>query len=491
MLAKYAFDIFTIEILDLQSQEPLYRVSLNLPYIAKPLYGIILQNLRITGLYDKLIKIESLWEKVLTIKQKCKSLLKGLGIKGFSEDTLDGMASYFAYKILGLQKVFPFLLDERVNEFYLDKPMTRIYLDHSEFGRCISNITLTTKDVQRFITHIEIESKLPLNYMNPSLKWNLSIKGQTLRVSIDIPPLSHEGPSLDIRRIRYELFTIIDLVKSGVLSKEEAAFLLLHVINRRNIVICGEPGSGKTTLMNALDLCTPRYWRKIYVEDVVESLEQRSKGRHQLRLYVEPYETSKKFRRKYHEIIKLLHRTPDWICLGELQTREHFKALFHALTAGLRGIQTCHASSAEGLVKRWLLHCKIPKEDIMEVDLIIHMVKCYRGSKAYRRVSEVLAVGEVNEGECRKIMGVPLTTIFKWNPMTDEHEKMLHDIFQSPSIRKMMTIGINVDILRDEFNLLLSFINTALTKKFSSIDEFLTIYDGFITKALKGDLYVL
>ena len=127
----------------------------------------------------------------------------------------------------------------------------------------------------------------------------------------------------------------------------------------------------------------------------------------------------------------------------------------------------------------------------MEVDLIIHMVKCYRGSKAYRRVSEVLAVGEVNEGECRKIMGVPLTTIFKWNPMTDEHEKMLHDIFQSPSIRKMMTIGINVDILRDEFNLLLSFINTALTKKFSSIDEFLTIYDGFITKALKGDLYVL
>lgn len=490
LIKEYEVDVYRIKIFESQGTEHAYKVSPSLPYVAKFFFKTLINNIN-ESILDQTINFDLLWEKVVFLKEKFRELLRVKKIVDDNEYFLtQKLASYSTYKILGIHKLMPFLLDRNVDEIYLDKPGTRVYVDHVEVGRCVSNIILGNEDVKHFINHVLLESKLPLNYLNPSLKWNLKIDDYIVRTSIDIPPLSYEGPAFDLRKIKHRSYTIIDLIRDNVLSIEEAAFLVLHILNRRNIIVCGEPGTGKTTLMNALDLCTPKNWRKIYVEDVVESLDQRIQGRHQLKLHVEPFETQKRVRKKSMEMIKLLHRTPDWICMGELQSKEHFKAMFHAITAGLRGMHTCHASSAHGLIRRWLLHCGILKEDVSGIDLLVYMVKCYRDSRVLRRVAEVWAMGSSRQGS-DSILEVPLTLVFKWDPQEDSHKAVVDDVFESPSILRMIEVGNDYSMLKKGYEKLKALLSSLMKRDQLDITTFTEIFDEFIKQLVMGGAYVV
>jgi type IV secretory pathway ATPase VirB11/archaellum biosynthesis ATPase len=488
-IKSYEVDIFNVEICCSQSSDYLYYVSLNLPYALKYLSDLLIESIS-ERVLDEIIKRDSLWDKLCFLGDAFEDVVKRKNLAHGDNHLARKIALFSAYRALRVHKLMPFLLDKHVDEVYLDRPGTKVYVDHEEFGRCVSNITLRDGDVQRFINHVLLESKLPLNYLNPSLKWNLRIGNFIVRTSIDIPPLSHEGPSLDLRKIKHKVYTITGLFLNNVLSQEEAAFLVLHVINRRNIIICGEPGTGKTTLMNALDLCTPKNWRKIYIEDVVESLDQRGQGRHQLRLYVEPFEVGRRTRKKSVEIIKLLHRTPDWICLGELQSKEHFRALFHAIAAGLRGIHTCHASSVFGLIRRLVLHCGISKEDLSGIDLIVHMVKCYQDSRILRRIAEVWAVG-VPKSASTDPLEVPLSLIFKWDPERDLHNIVSNDIFKSPSILKLLELGNSYATLKREYEELRALLNSLALNPPQNVECFAKAFDDFLQRLAKEGIYVV
>ncbi len=487
-IKTYEFDIFNVEIRCSESSDYFYYVSQNLPLALKYLSYVLIESID-EKVFDEMIKQDSLWDKICFLKDTFEDIIKSKNLAPGDDRLAKKVACFSAYKALGVHKLMPFLLDKHVDEIYLDRPGTRVYVDHEEFGRCVSNVALRDRDVERFINHVLLESRLPLNYLNPSLKWNMKMGDFIVRASIDIPPLSHEGPSLDLRKMRHRVYTIVDLFLNNVLSREEAAFLILHVINRRNIIICGEPGTGKTTLMNALDLCTPKNWRKVYIEDIIESLDQRGQGRHQLRLYVEPFEVEEKTRKKSVEIIKLLHRTPDWICLGELQSREHFKALFHAIAAGLRGIHTCHASSVFGLIRRLVLHCGISKEDLSGIDLIVHMVKCYQGSRILRRVAEVWAVGSPKSASI-DLFDVPLSLIYKWDPERDLHDIVLDDVFKSLSILKLLELGNSRAMLEKEYEELKVLLNSLALSPPPDVERFTKAFDDLIQRLAKEGAYV-
>jgi len=488
-IESYDVDIFHVEICRSRSSEHIYYVSINLPYALKYLSNMLIESMS-ERILDEMIKKDSLWDKVHFLRSIFEDMVKRKNLTHGDDNLAKKLALFSTYRALGVHKLMPFLLDKHVDEIYLDRPETKVYVDHEEFGRCVSNITLRNKDVQRFVNHVLLESKLPLNYLNPSLKWNMRMGDFIVRASVDIPPLSHEGPSLDLRKVKHRIYTIVDLFLNNVLSQEEAAFLVLHVINRRNIIICGEPGTGKTTLMNALDLCTPKSWRKIYIEDVIESLDQRDQGRHQLRLYVEPFEVGRRTRKKSVEIIKLLHRTPDWVCLGELQSKEHFKALFHAIAAGLRGIHTCHASSVSGLIRRLILHCGVSREDLSGIDLVVHMVKCYQGPRVLRRIAEVWAVG-VPKPASTDPLDVPLSLIFKWDPERDLHNVVFDDIFRSPSILKLLELGNSYAALKREYEELKMVLNSLAQNPPQDVECFTRTFDDFLQRLTKEGAYVI
>jgi Flp pilus assembly CpaF family ATPase len=256
-------------------------------------------------------------------------------------------------------------------------------------GRCHTNITFPDENITRILTLLRSESNFHLDQRNPSLKTDLIILNNRLRVAASIPPLSPDGLHLEIRRARTKPFTLLELIHNGTMPLEVAATLLLAVTSRFNITITGAPGVGKTTLLNALDMTTPRWWRKIYIEDTLES--KLLQKHHQIRIRVDPIDEAEGRFKKSVEIIKSLHRSPDYLILGEIQTREHSHALFQAISAGLNTMQTCHSKSAASLISRWTLNHNINPSNIALMDIIVTLDRPIPG-QSKRFVKEIVEV---------------------------------------------------------------------------------------------------
>lgn len=285
--------------------------------------------------------------------------------------------------------LIPFLLMEKTEEVFLDRPNSAVYFDHQDFGRCLTSVSIDESAVSRLITLMRAETNLHLDRSNPSLKAELQLLGIPLRISTSIRPLSVDGFHLEIRRARFKPFTLQDLIDNGTISSEAAAILLLALASRFNITITGGPGTGKTTLLNALDMTTPDWWRKVYIEDASES--RRIEDHHQVKLSVDPIDERLRSSSKENEIVKSLHRSPDYLILGEIQTREHSEALFQAVAAGLKVMQTCHSDSAAGLISRWSVAHGIAESSVCQMDLIVTLVRP-RPGESKRVVSEVVEV---------------------------------------------------------------------------------------------------
>ncbi|MHA1771161.1 MAG: ATPase, T2SS/T4P/T4SS family [Candidatus Thorarchaeota archaeon] len=310
-------------------------------------------------------------------------------------------------------------MDEYIEDIYLDRPGSKIYFDHRYLGRCTSSIVIRQEDASRIITLLRAESNFHLDRRNPSLKTEFFLEKSLLRFSVTIPPLSYDGFHLEIRRARNSPFTIFELINNGTLSNKAASLLLLAVIARMNITIAGEPGSGKTTLLNALDYCTPRNWRKIYVEDTIES---RIQGEHhQIRYRVSPIDEIKERFSKIDEITKSLHRSPDYLILGEIQTADHSQALFQALMSGLRSMQTCHSSSAPALVSRWRFAHGIKEHAIALMDLLVILERPQPG-KSKRIVKKILEIRRGVEQGTLKFRGLNILYTYDTNTVRNPAE---------------------------------------------------------------------
>jgi len=377
-------------------------------------------------------------DQILTQKIKlAKNFMEKLKINQ-PDEAINKIAELSAFKSMNLERIFPFLLDDNIEEFFLDSPNSSIYLDHRKWGRCLTKINLSEQELESFITLVRADSGYRLDMANPSIKTELITKYFHVRVSLDISPLVVNKLHLDVRKIRRKVLTLPELVANKTLSPMICAYIYFCLLRKRNIVITGEPGAGKTTLLNAIDILTPPDWRKITIEDVVESIQQLKYGKHQVRFKVEPYEEGEKRYSKSSEIIKLLHRSPDYIYLGEIQTEEHSRAMFHALSAGLTGLQTCHSAGPNHLLLRWIFHHKIPVALLQTLDLIIHVKKVRVHGNYVRRL---IRVCELDADQKTKLdpalQEIHLIDVFKWNPATDTHEQCFNDLYNTPTMQKI------------------------------------------------------
>jgi pilus assembly protein CpaF len=286
------------------------------------------------------------------------------------------LAELAAYEAIGLPRILALAKDERISEFFVDSDATPIYLDHVVAGRCESEIFLTERERWALETHVDTFSGYTLDFKTPSMKNDLAIGGAILRVSLDLEPVSVNRFALDVRRINVSSLSMEQLIALGVISVGAAALLVTWIETGGNVTIVGETGTGKTTLLNALDEQAERRLRRLYIEDAVETRDMLDRGYHQMKVKVDPFERGvDASRTKESEIVKALHRSPDIVILSEIQSEEHSRAFFQALAAGARGIQTFHATTIEQAIRRWVSMHHIAEQSLLDLGILVQMAR--------------------------------------------------------------------------------------------------------------------
>ncbi len=369
------------------SAEPKYDFDQD-PLVFTELSSIVFKNKKRLG--KKILKFDELVSVLKSI-----FMWKVLEINNLPTGP-DLFAELFIHKLIKLEKIIPLFLDDGVNEIYMDRMNAPIYVDHRIFGRCNTEIILEEEEIKSLLTRLKLEHPITVTTKKPSLKVEFKTNDFHMRISMDFPPLSPNGPTFNIRKFHKNPLKMVDLIKLKTLPSFLAAYLVEVVNLRKNITIIGEPNSGKTTLANAIDLYTPKHWRKIAIEDAIESINQTELGYKQLSIQVDSFESNRSLYTKTSEILKLLHRSPDWIYLGEIQSSEHTKAMFEALNAGLKGIQTAHADSVEKILRRWENLHKISVTDFLSLETIIIMKREILKNNFIRTIAEVYEVNANN-----------------------------------------------------------------------------------------------
>jgi pilus assembly protein CpaF len=159
------------------------------------------------------------------------------------------------------------------------------------------------------------------------------------------------GVGMAIAAVKFNArhFGVEDLVQAGTLERGLANQLEAYVLARKNILIAGGTGSGKTTMLNALGKFIPSDERVLLIEDTSEiHMGQDNLVRFEAR-QPQPGLPGVTIR----ELLKaaLRHR-PDRIILGEIRGGEAFDLLQLLNTGHSGSLSTVHATSArQGLAR--------------------------------------------------------------------------------------------------------------------------------------------
>ncbi|MEX2684437.1 MAG: ATPase, T2SS/T4P/T4SS family, partial [Candidatus Sigynarchaeota archaeon] len=361
--------------------EKMYHISFHLPF-TDDFFQILKRDVRVDLEEDQiLLKIEKFEDVINRIIEVTRKRIEHV-VNLEKKKDVDLIVLLIGFSMLGFEKLFPLLIDENIEEIFLDSPDGPIYIHHIQHQYCRTTIFLISAEIQSVISRLRMETDKNLNELFPSLKCVIKNDYFYTRINVDVKPLNPSGFSLDIRRLNKKLFDIIDLIRLGTFNIEIAAFLVFCLHSRRNLTIIGKTDSGKTTLLNALDMLYPQHLRKIYVEDEIETVNQDPACYHQLKFKT----TSKE--RKSDLIKNLLHRSPEVLILGEILTKEETEAMFHCLSTGMRGLQTIHASVLRSLITRLRIHFNISPSCFEDLDFIILLKKFENGQRKLVEIAE-------------------------------------------------------------------------------------------------------
>src|SRR5437867_5455552 len=172
------------------------------------------------------------------------------------------------------------------------------------------------------------------------------------------PPCSVNGPTLTIRKFTHR-YTLQELVDLGTLTPELAGMLRASIDARKNILISGGTGTGKTTLLNALAATIPDGDRIVLIEETSEiMIDKPNLVRFEARRAQTPLGDEAPL--PAVTIADLLRATlrhrPDRILVGEVRGPEAFDLLQALNTGHLGSMSTIHANNAEQALTR-LAHC--------------------------------------------------------------------------------------------------------------------------------------
>ncbi len=314
---------------------------------------------------------------------------------------LNQLASILVRHTIGFGILEVLLQDENLQDIVLNAPasINQIFVRHSEFDECVSNIIPSQEDVNSWAAKFRIISGRPLDEANPVLDTNLDIGKASARVAIIQQPLSPNGLAYAFRRHRDNPWTLPLFVKNKMINSLAAGLLSFLIDGSRTFLVAGTRSSGKTSLLGALMLEIMQKYRVIVLEDTLELPVEalRNIGYDILRMKVRSALLEKTTEVAADEGIRTSLRLGDSsLIVGEVRSIEA-RALYEAMRVGALAnvvAGTIHGASPYGVFDRVVNDLGVPATSFKATDciLVANPVKSADGLKSYKRTVQLTEV---------------------------------------------------------------------------------------------------
>ncbi|MBS7631728.1 type II/IV secretion system ATPase subunit [Candidatus Bathyarchaeota archaeon] len=339
--------------------------------------------------------------------------------------TLDKYQYYITRDFLNFGKIDGMMRDQMIEDISCDGAGYPIYVWHRSYESIPSNVVFKdAEELDSFILRLAYLCGRHISIAQPLLDGTLPDGSRVqLTFGSEVTP---RGSTFTIRKFRANPLTITDLIMNKTLSPEMAAYFWFLIENRHSVMIGGDIGGGKTTMLNCFGLFIRPNLKIVSIEDTQEiklphenwqimvtrqgldvgagAIGERGRGAISM----------------FDLLRAALRQRPDYIIVGEIRGEEAY-ALFQAMSTGHLGLTTVHAEHVQGVLHRLTTKpMDIPPTLVENLDAIAIVRRLVVENVSKRRTIMVHEMGGLDP-ETGKFITHP---IFEWDAASDSYRSV-------------------------------------------------------------------
>ncbi|KTF09431.1 ATPase, T2SS/T4P/T4SS family [Pseudoalteromonas carrageenovora] len=299
-------------------------------------------------------------------------------------------------EIQGLGPIAQFMLDDQVSDILINDTQD-IWIDKQGKLLCTASKFDDERHLRRFVDRLLDGCGRQVNALMPIVDGKLK---DGSRVHIIVPPACTSAAIVSIRKFNHKKINDEFLVANQFLDKNVLTFLQTAVKSGVNILVCGNAGAGKTSLLNVLANSINKNERVVTIE---ESAELNLHHNHVVQLEAHDTNSDGKGAVSLRDLVKAaLRMRADRILVGEVRSGEVIDML-QAMNCGHQGsMTTIHANSASDAVTRLSTLVQLHNAQLSDahtnaliassIQLIVHVSRSTDGVRTLKSIGEIKRV---------------------------------------------------------------------------------------------------
>jgi pilus assembly protein CpaF len=295
-----------------------------------------------------------------------------------------------------LKPVAAFLKDDSVTEIMINGPKT-IFIERA--GQ-VQRVDAAFDDEQALMAAVRNISQYvgrPISEEAPFLDARLP---DGSRIHAVVPPIAKNGTTVCIRKFSKNKLELKDLISRGAVTPDAARFLDVCLFLKKNLIISGGTGSGKTTILNILaSRCQPEQ-RIVVLED---SAELKIHNQHVVYFEGRPANEYGKGTVTLRDLVKSsLRLRPDRVIVGEVRGGEALDLISSMNTGHSGSMGTVHSNNPKECLTRLetlalMTDSEVPVQAVRAqvasaIQVVVQLSRLQDGSRKITHISECLGM---------------------------------------------------------------------------------------------------